>query len=299
MTEAGMTHGVNAAQAERWNGDTGRRWVAQRERHAALRQPLTPHLLRAAAVVPGDQVLDVGCGCGETTVALARSAGPDGSVLGLDLSAAMLAVAHHLAAESTATTAAGSGAGAAAPAAIRFVRGDAQTYPLPAAAFDAVVSSFGVMFFEDPHAAFANLRAALRPGGRLAFLTWQDDEHKEVFGLPVRAFAAHAGPPDPAGDDLFADPRRVTALLAGAGFVDVSVEAVHGPARIGSDVADVLGYVRATSRIRDLLAGVEEPRRVLAAMAEEYAARQRPDGVWVDAAAWLVTAARAPTPPLP
>jgi SAM-dependent methyltransferase len=278
---------MNTAQAQRWNGDTGRRWIAQRERHAAVRQRLTPHLLRAAAIRPGDRVLDVGCGCGELTVAVARAARPGGSVLGLDLSGPILAVARRLAAE----------AGAAE---VRFVQGDAQVHPLPASAYDVVVSSFGVMFFDDPAAAFGNLLGALRPGGRLAFLCWQDDLHNEVFSIPLRAFLDHARLTSAAGaggGDPFADPDWVGALLAGAGYADVQVAGVREPARIGSDVSDVMGYLCDTSRVRELMARLDDESvaaRVRAAMTERLTACERPDGVWVEAAAWLVTAVAPP-----
>lgn len=270
---------MNTTQAQRWNGDTGRRWIAQRERHAAVRQRLTPHLLRAAAIRPGDRVLDVGCGCGELTVALARAARPGGSVLGLDLSGPILAVARRLAAE----------AGAAE---VRFVQGDAEVHPLPVSTYDVVVSSFGVMFFEDPAAAFGNLLGTLRPGGRLAFLCWQGDLHNEVFSIPLRAFLDHARLAGVAGGDPFADPDWVRALLAGAGYADVQVVGVREPARIGSDVSDVMGYLCDTSRVRELMATLDASvaARVRAAMTERLAACQRPDGVWVAAAAWLATA---------
>ncbi len=231
-----MSGAVNASQVQWWNGEAGRRWVAERERHAAIRQRLTPHLLRAAAVAPGNEVLDVGCGCGETTIAVAGSTGPDGGALGLDLSGPMLEVAQRLAAE-------------AGMANIRFVQGDVQVYPLPPAVYDVVISSFGVMFFDDPAAAFGNIRAAVRPGGRLAFMCWQDDLHNEVFSIALRAFMTHTHLPGTTNDDLFADARRISDLLAGAGFTDVRVEAVHEPARIGSDVADVMGYVRSSSKV--------------------------------------------------
>jgi SAM-dependent methyltransferase len=207
-------------------------------------------------------------------------------VLGLDLSAPMLDVARRLAAEEGVTN-------------VDFVQGDAQVHPLPPASFDVVFSSFGVMFFADPAAAFGNLAAALRPGGRLAFVCWQDGTHNELFSIPLRAFRAHApGLPGLAdGEDPFADPAWVTALLTNAGLTEVRVDPVREPARLGSDVADVVDHTSGMQRIRTLLAELGDAalaERVLATMSEEYAARERPDGVWIDAAAWLVTASAAP-----
>lgn len=274
---------ANEAQARHWNGDVGERWLLQRERHAAVRRRLTPRLLRAAAITPGDRVLDVGCGCGETTVAAARDCAPGGLVRALDLSGRLLAAARRLAAEAHAVD-------------IEFIQGDAQTYPLPPSGHDVVISSFGVMFFDDPAAAFANLAATLRPDGRLAFLCWQAEEHNEVFSLPLRAFTAHLGTPVPDVDQPFADPVWIGDLLTGAGFTDCRVTALREPARIGADVDDVSAYVRQTSRVRELAARYPDEaflRRVWDTLAGEYAARQRPDGVWVEAAAWLVVARRS------
>jgi SAM-dependent methyltransferase len=269
----------NAAQAQRWNGDSGRNWIAHRERHVAVRRGILPHLWRAAAIAPGDRVLDVGCGCGETTIEAARTAG---TVLGLDLSAPMLDVARRLAADEGVTN-------------VEFVQGDAQVHPLRPAFFDVVVSSFGVMFFADPAAAFGNLAAALRPGGRLAFVCWQDDRANEMFSIPLGAFQAHVRDlPGLLGeDDPFADPAWVTALLTGAGLTGVRVDPVREPAWLGSDAADVVGCTSGMRRIHLLLDELRDEAlaaRVLATMAGEYAARERPDGVWIDAAAWLVTA---------
>lgn len=272
---------ANAAQAEHWNGDIGRHWIAHRERHVAIRRRLTPRLLDACGIAGGDRVLDVGCGCGETTIAAARSAGdPAGDVLGLDLSGPMLDVARRLAAD-------------AGLANVRFVRGDAQVYPLPQRHYDVVFSSFGVMFFEDPATAFANLFGALRPGGRLAFLSWQGESNNDLFAIPERAFRAHTPMPAPVGEDVFSNPRRMTVLLTRTGGTKVHIEPLHEPARLGSDVADVMAYICAMARYRRLVAELGDAAAApLASLAEEYAARQRPDGVWVDLAAWLVRAER-------
>jgi hypothetical protein len=164
-----------------------------------------------------------------------------------------------------------------------------------------VISKFGVMFFADPGAAFAALARATRAGGRLAFLCWQGDTRNEVFGIISQAVAAHvpAAANILAAPALFEDPERITDLLSGCGWVDVAVTAVTEPAWMGSDLADVMAYVRGMPRVRNLLAGLGDPGLagpVLDTVAAQYAERQRADGVWVRAAAWLVTARRDPVP---
>src|SRR6266496_1032208 len=137
---------ANTAQSEAWNGDEGQYFVAQRARHERMGQQHTARLLATAAIGPAEVVLDVGCGCGETTIGAARAA-RSGRALGVDLSAVMLAEARRLAGREGVRNA-------------RFEQADAQVHAFPAAGFDVAISGFGVMFFADPHAAFANIAAA-------------------------------------------------------------------------------------------------------------------------------------------
>lgn len=285
---AEISRAANTGQAQRWNGEGGRYWIAHRERHMAEHQHLLPHLFGAANISPRERVLDVGCGCGATTIAAARAAGGDepssgGCAVGLDLSGAMLEVARQLAHQVDVSN-------------VGFVQGDAQICPLRQDSFDVMISSFGVMFFEDPAAAFAGIAAVLRHGGRLAFLCWQHDMRNELFAIPLHAFGSHMQLPGPPGGDMFVDPRQVTDLLSSTGWENIRIDAVSEPAWIGSDVADVMSYVRGMPMIRSLAAGLGDEtltERVLDTIADQYATRQRSDGVWVRAAAWLVTAHRA------
>jgi SAM-dependent methyltransferase len=173
------------------------------------------------------------------------------------------------------------------------VQGDAQACPLRQDSCDVMISSFGVMFFEDPAEAFAGIAAVLGHGGRLAFLCWQHDMRNELFAIPLHAFGAHMQSPGPAASDLFVDPRQVTDLLSSTGWENIRIDAVSEPAWVGSDVADVMSYVRGMPMIRSLTAELRDEaltEQVLATIADQYAVRQHSDGVWVRAAAWLVTA---------
>lgn len=276
---------ANTAQAQAWNGDDGLLFAAEHERHERMDQGLTSRLLEAASIRAGDSVLDVGCGCGQATRAAARAAAP-GHVVGADLSAPMLAVARRLAVRDGVRNAV-------------FEQADAQTRAFPAAGFDVALSQFGVMFFDDPQAAFTNIAAALRPGGRLAFVCWQGAARQEFLAVPFGAVAAHAALPElPGGSEpgpfSLADPDRIRRLLAGAGFSGIGVDGVEEPLRVGDDVEDVIGYYRSLPAARQMLTVAGE--RATAAAIEALRGALRPyqgtDGVTLRSAAWLVTAQR-------
>lgn len=213
---AGASPRPNAEQLEHWGERQGPLWVRFQERLDAQIAPHGELALGALGPQPGERILDVGCGCGTTSLELARRVGEKGEVLGLDISAPMLAHARARAARA--------GVGE-----VRFQEADAQTAALPEAHFDAAFSRFGVMFFEAPQAAFANLRRALRPGGRLAFVCWQAPERNPWVALPMAAVAPLLElppPPPPAAPGMFslADPARVRAVLEGAGFEAVEIQ---------------------------------------------------------------------------
>jgi SAM-dependent methyltransferase len=271
---------VNAEQAEDWNGASGREFIEQRERHERMRGRLTARLLAAAQIKDRENILDIGCGCGDTTILAARAAS-SGHALGADFSRIQVAEARRLAACGVANA--------------RFEVADAQVHPFGAGVFDVVLSNFGVMFFDNPAAAFANLGKALRRGGRLAFLCWRTREENPFFTIGFADAAAVLGFRELAGPDAafsLAGTGRVGALLSGAGFGGIEYAKVDEPMLIGRDVDDVLEYERASPTATEVLAGLSPAQAAELArhVRDRLLAYASPGGVAMPGAAWLVTA---------
>jgi len=210
--------GPNAEQIRFWNEQAGPQWVAGADRLDALLSHLGEIAMERARLPAGARVLDVGCGCGDTSLTLARRVGPAGRVLGIDISGVMLERARER-------------AHAAAVSHVAFTQADAQTHTFPRAEFDAVFSRFGVMFFADPTAAFANLGGALRAGGQVTFVCWRPLAENPWILVPLMAAAAHVTlPPPPApgtpGPFSLGDADRVRDILQQAGFVEVVCESL-------------------------------------------------------------------------
>lgn len=273
----------NAEQVDYWNGPEGRHWADREDRFDAMLAPFIGPVLDAAGIEAGDRVVDVGCGNG----ALSRAAAARGAVVtGVDISAPMLDRAgRHAEADGRA---------------IDFVQADAQVHPF-AGGFDAVVSRFGVMFFADPAAAFANLARALEPGGRLAFVCWQAQPANEWVAVPALAMLPLVGPPDMPPPDApgpfaFADADRVTGIVAGAGFADVACEPLALPLLLGGGlgVDETVAFLGEGGMGKRFLAGADAAtaERALAAVRVALEPFVTPDGVRMGSAAWLVSAVR-------
>jgi len=267
----------NAAQLQAWDGTEGDYWAANATRFERSLAGYDGAFFDAAAIRPGDHVLDVGCGTGSTTREAARRASA-GTATGVDLSGAMIAVAR----------ARGGNA--------RFLRGDAQVHPFPAAGFDVVISRTGAMFFGDRDAAFANLARATRPGGRLALLVWQAVEHNPWIVTITTALAAGRdlpAPPEGApGPFALADPDRVRRLLAGAGYSHVELADVRAPLNFGPDPDTAHALI--AGLLHWMVADLDPPTRAraLATLHTVLAAHRTQRGVELGSAAWLVTATR-------
>jgi SAM-dependent methyltransferase len=207
-------HDRNADQIAYWNGPGGQRWTDRQQAQDIMLAPVSDILIDRARPSAGERIVDVGCGCGVTSVALAQRVGAAGHVLGIDISAPMLARARQI---------------APAGLPVDFALADATIYPFDPASIDLLFSRFGVMFFADPALSFANMRRALRPTGRLAFACWREPRENPWMMTPLQAVYQHVpkmppqGPEDP-GPFAFASEARVHRILSEAGFLDIAME---------------------------------------------------------------------------
>lgn len=279
-----MTDTANAAQIENWNGDSGHRWVARADERDRVLAPVADALLDAAAPTPGDRVLDVGCGCGVTTLSAASEVGDAGSVMGIDISVPMLDVARQR-------------ARTAGFANTSFVDADAQTHAFEPGSADLVISRFGTMFFSDPNAAFTNIATALDSGGRLCLATWQPLVANEWLAIPGATLLAHAELPatDPAGPGMFAqsDPAVVTATLSAAGFGDITIDPTEVTFTIGQTIDEAVEYLADSGPGRALLETIAEgPAReaAIADVRDALADHHDQSGVRLRGGIWLVSA---------
>jgi ubiquinone/menaquinone biosynthesis C-methylase UbiE len=277
-------HDQNADQIAYWNGPGGQHWTDRQQTQDILLAPVSDILIDRAKAKAGERIVDVGCGCGATTIAFAQKVGPAGHVFGIDISAPMLARARQI-----------------APAGIPvdFALADATVYPFVSGSFDLVVSRFGVMFFAKPAISFANMRTALRPSGRLTFACWREPRDNPWLMAPLQAVYKHVpklpqlGPEDP-GPFSFASEQRVIRILSEAGFSGIEME----PCNLSLDVAVGRGLDAAVETALEIgpasraLEG--QPPEVRAAAANSIREALAPfasgNGVPLAASIWIVTA---------
>jgi SAM-dependent methyltransferase len=277
--------GDNSEQIKEWNGPSGERWAADQEKFDVLTTPFGHAALKTANVRAGERVIDIGCGCGGSSIELARAVGASGSVLGVDVSRPMLEVARRR-------------AKAAGLANLTFEEGDASNARLPPEQ-DLLFSRFGVMFFDAPVPAFAHMRRSLEGGGRLAFVCWRSPKENPWAMVPIMAARKALGieqpPADPhaPGPFALADENRVRAILLEAGFKDVGVEAFDAGMPGGANAREAAEESVRLGPVSRLAheAGPEARPRILEAVEKALAPMAGADGsITLPGRAWIVTA---------
>jgi SAM-dependent methyltransferase len=282
--DAPQGHDQNADQIAYWNGAGGKRWADRQPVQDILLQPVADILIDRVRIKAGERILDVGCGSGSTTFAFARAVGASGHVMGIDISAPMLARAREV---------------MPSGAPVEFALADATIHDFARDDFDLLASRFGVMFFADPALSFANMRRGLKRSGRLAFACWREARENPFFMTPLQAVYRHVpkmpqmGPEDP-GPFSFASEGRVNRILSAAGFSAITME----PVDLALDVAIGVGLDAAVKSALEIgpaaRALAEQPPEVVAAATQSIREVLTPhlkgQTVSLDAAIWIVTA---------
>jgi SAM-dependent methyltransferase len=258
MSEASPSaESANAAMRRYWNEIAGPRWVERAEIQEARNIEVAQILLREAHAVPGERVLDVGCGPGATALPLAAAVGPSGHVTGVDIAEPMLDLLRRRIEEQRIVN-------------LTPLLADAQTYAFTPGSFDLLTSRFGVMFFADHLAAFRNLGQALRPGGRLCMAVWAGIADNVHWQIPFEMAVRHVGPPKPQpphapGPTALSDPDYVRGVLSGAGFTAIAIEPTrfHVIGKSAASEAEHAGMLGPSGRLLDEKEADDTTRRAV------------------------------------
>jgi SAM-dependent methyltransferase len=279
---------ANTAMQQYWNEVAGPRWVARAGIQEARNLEVAQILQREAAPKPGERVLDIGCGTGATTLPFAAAVAPGGTVTGADIAEPMLAQCRQNIAKSGATN-------------IELLLADAQVHPFAPGSYDLLISRFGVMFFADPYAAFANLFTGLKKGGRLCMAVWSTLDDNVHWKIPFEIAVKHLGHPAPGdpnapGPMAFRDPARFRDILAKTGFADIAIE--RRPFHItGQTAAAEAEHSAAAGPVWRLIEEKGAPedvcQAIVAETAVEFARYLTPEGIRLPGTILLARARRA------
>jgi len=278
-------HQMANEQAALWNGHAGRAWVAAQEVLDRMFKPFEDLLVEMIGAGSGHRVLDVGCGTGSTTLAMARRLSAKGHCIGADVSAPMIAAAQARAQREGSTAS--------------FIRADAQTYAFGPASFDRIMSRFGVMFFDDPVQAFANLRRAARDGAELRCITWRSAADNPFMTTAERAAAPllpnlPARRPGAPGQFSFADRHRVSSILEQGGWTGIDIRPLDVDCTLPEK--ELVGYLTRLGPVGLILQEADERTRthVIDTVRSAFDPYVHGTEVRYTAACWMVSA-RAPS----
>lgn len=275
-----MSNPSNADQIAFWNGEAGEKWVKSQDRLDKMLAGISDEIVKTARAAPGETILDIGCGCGETSLRLAKTAG---RVVGIDISRPMLARAAQRAKD-------------AGIANFKAIEADASDHSF-GAEFDLLFSRFGVMFFADPDRAFANLRKSLKPGGRLAFVCWRDWRDNEWARVPIAAARPHLPPHPPMGPEdpgpfAFADLARLRRILSSGGFDEITARPFDTQMHLGADHEEALAHTQEFGPVARMMAAASDAEKAKAVAALSAALKPFADRkpFTLGGAVWIVTA---------
>lgn len=278
---------ANHDQHEFWNDIKGALWVDLQPRIDALLAPFGDKALEKLAAQAGERILEIGCGTGTTTLSLAEQVGPSGEVLAADLSEPMLNLAISRTSEQPEHR-------------VTCVEADAQVYPFPSNHFNAAFSRFGVMFFEDPVAAFANIYRAVCPGGRLAYVCWADRLDNPWVRIPTGAAKAFLELPAPPADDepgqfSMEKSDRIQQILDAAGWSDIAMQRFDLDWCLGSDASDAASFISNMGPMSEpfALADSNTQRKTLQVIEQALVPYADSRGVFLGFSTWIVSATRA------
>jgi len=281
-----MNESSNVEMSEYWNGSGGKRWLNFQERIDSSLISFGQKVMEAVAITDGERVLDIGCGCGDTSLEIALKVGSSGRVEGLDISEVILQQARKRTASEERDN-------------INFECADAQTYRFESNVYDVAFSRFGVMFFDDPVVALGNIRQSLKLGGRIAFICWQPINENQWVNLALDVAANHiplplpSNPEDP-GPFSFGDTNRVERILAKAGFVNTRIKNFNTLFNVGADIEEAVTFLTnigpTCAAIEAAEAGDVARQRIMDELRYLIASYKTEQGIELGAAAWVVTA---------
>ena len=278
---------ANQEQREFWSDIKGDLWVTLQPRIDTMLATFGDKALDTLNPQSGERILEIGCGTGTTTLALGERVGASGEILAADLSRPMLNKAIER-------------ANLCAEHSITFVEADAQVHNFATATFDAVYSRFGVMFFDNPVAAFRNIRKAVRPGGRIAYVCWADRKANPWIRIPAGAAKAFLDLPAPPPDDApgqfsMENEHRVQQILHDAGWSDIGLERFTVDGSIGSNAADAANFITKMGPMSEpfALADSDTQNKTLQVIEEALMPYSNDSGVTLGFSTWIVSAMQA------
>lgn len=278
----------NTDQIRYWNAEQGQKWKDNQHALDTIFSEITALLLSRAKIMPGETILDIGCGTGETTLEVAKRTGSSGHIIGIDVSSVLLSLAKQRSKENNLGN-------------VEFLLADAQSYSFEDGMFDLVISRFGVMFFNDPYSAFKNIVGAVHQGGRMVFICWAPIENNPWFSIPKMAAVKQLGKPAPTdprapGPLAFDDEKYVQDILSTAGLKNIKIESQDLNISAKGSLADAVNLAcslgPATRIFKEKNGNEQDYKKILEEVNTEFKVYEASDGVYVPALVYLVSCER-------